>query len=82
MQTVETPELLTRASYDNGIVITAGNAFVRSTGFWIMPLSNSGNVVATTFGDQAISHALPVSVFPLKMKNLAASTAVDVLVMW
>lgn len=78
-------ELLTRASYDNGVIVTAGTAFPGTgnsvRGFWIMPLT-SGSVVATTWGDQSLSHSLPVALFPLKIKKLDATTAVDVLIMW
>lgn len=79
-------ELISRASYDNAKVITAGSAFPDTgdfvKGFFIIPLSNSGIVVATTYGGTLISNALPVMQYPIKMRNLKSTTAVDVLVMW
>lgn len=77
--------LRSRATYDNFIIIAAGNSFPESTrehsGFAILPLTE-GRVVATSKGRQEIDHTLPVFVPPGMFIKLSSSTAVDVMVMW
>lgn len=74
-------KLIERASYDNRVLLSSGNAFSRpnGAGFFIYVVAD-GNVTYTTAGGQTQEEAMTVGYHPTKFIAITADTEVNLVI--